>query len=991
MFTTCKTYMAMSNHPVKICFLFALFLIAGINKVLAQEINGDTIYVNAEAEVMVRFPSMPTYFNTTPSNAPYNFKTAGTGFTIIAKAEKTKPAPLVVNEGGRTHKFLIVFKKNLDYNNDAEMDYDYSTVKKLEMHIRENENKKQVVQSSNDDKKNNKAKKGNEDENNSSGYYALLETGDKYLKQKDYNNAKQYFEKAQKLRPDDQIPKIRLDEIKTKIEDEKKLEKLYKDYVSAGEKALKKNDYAAARISYEQALIVKKNDATATDKLKLIASKEKEEDAKVQVESNYNTAITEADKLFNAGDYDEAKTAYEKALNITKNKYPQDQLKKIEKIQNDIAAQKKAEDQKKIKENNLAAEKAKKETDYNDAIKTADKYFAAKDYNNATIAYNKALSIDKKPWPANQLKEINKILKQQEEENKKAIAKAETEKQAKERKKQEEKEKQAREKDYKAAIQEADKQFKKKDYMAAKESYMKASLLTDKSYPQDQVAAINKILDEITAKENAEKIRLAKEAATDAAYNKAVKDADAEFRKGNYIKARKLYNDAANLKPTEKLPKDKLNQIQTTLDDIAAAEKAKKEKLARDAEMKKQYVLTMSKAKSYYLAADYESAKTAYTQAASIMPAEDEPKKQLKLVEEKLEVIAKENAVNAKYEKVISEADSLLILKKYDAALSSYKAAIEIKPDEYYPHTQINYVNAEIRNSKKESEARAALDAYNKQVELDQKYSDALKAGKKAIADKNYESAKKIYSEILTYKPDDEYAQHMVKVSEFQMQRETMAKNKQPEVQQSETKEQVSTEAKTEKKESRKSKEKKATETAVVKIPPVPYTDAELKEKYPGIDFKNLPPEQPFNEGAKNTLENASIFSEVLQENPRLNISGSDNKVKLTCQGINFEGTDVYLKFLIENKSKNDFLTGAMMLTWTKKAGNKIKLYPVYLYPAFLPIITPGNQAYIIYVCKSYYIDDKEKLNFELTDRLNKTKIEITIPGKKYGEEEERY
>ncbi|MEZ5028340.1 MAG: hypothetical protein R2765_06085 [Ferruginibacter sp.] len=45
------------------------------------------------------------------------------------------------------------------------------------------------------------------------------------------------------------------------------------------------------------------------------------------------------------------------------------------------------------------------------------------------------------------------------------------------------------------------------------------------------------------------------------------------------------------------------------------------------------------------------------------MVTEDEPKKQLKLVEEKLEVIAKENAVNAKYEKVISEADSLLILK----------------------------------------------------------------------------------------------------------------------------------------------------------------------------------------------------------------------------------------------------------------------------------------------------------------------------------------
>ena len=79
------------------------------------------------------------------------------------------------------------------------------------------------------------------------------------------------------------------------------------------------------------------------------------------------------------------------------------------------------------------------------------------------------------------------------------------------------------------------------------------------------------------------------------------------------------------------------------------------------------------------------------------------------------------------------------------------------------------------------------------------------------------------------------------------------------------------------------------------------------------------------------------------------------------------------------------------MLTWTKKAGNKIKLYPLYLFPAFLPIVTPGNQAQVIYVCKSYYVSDNEKLNFELSDRLNKTKMEITIPGKKYGEEEARF
>lgn len=973
-------------------FLFSLMLalFSGITITQAQDlnINGDTIYVNAEAEVMVRFPTMPTYFNTTPSNAPYNFKTAGTGFTIIAKAERTKPAPLVVNEGGRTHKFLIVFKKNIDYNNDAEMDYDYSTKKKLEQHILEKEsvNNNTIVDNNKTEKKSKKGNKDREEDYPLAGYYALLEQGDKDMKDRNYASAKNNFEKAQKLRPTDQIPKIRLDEIKAKQEEEEKLEKAYKDYITTGDKAFKKNNLSDARVAYEQALIVKKDDSKANDRLKIISEKEKQQSAADKQESDYNSTVNDADKLFNAGDYVDAKTAYEKALTLKKEKWPQEQLKKITKLQAELVAKQKSDEEKQIKENAVNAEKIKKEKTYSDAVNAGDKYFAAKDYSNATTAYKKALSIDNKQWPNDQLKKISKLIKQAEED-KKAMAKAETEKQAKERKQQEEKEKQAREKEYKATIQDADKLFKKKDYNSAKEIYLKATLLTDKSYPQEQVAAIDKITDEIAAKANVEKLKQAKEAELNDKYNSIVKNADAEFSKSNYIKARKLYNDASQIKPQEKLPKEKINDIQTKLDEIAAAEKAKKEQKAKEVAQQQQYVLAMSKGKSYFLTSEFEKAKESYAQAAVLKPNEDEPRKQIKIIDAKLDELAKENAVNAKYEKAITTADSLLILKSYTAALASYNTALNIKPDEYYPHTQINYVNAEIRNQKKDNQANAALEAYNKELEMDQKYRDALKKGKQAISDKNYKEAKSIYSEILTYKPDDEYAQHMVKVADYQMLRENMAKNKPSEEVAKNNKEQPTVNEPKE----QKSTNNKNTNVKPVKTAASPYTAAELKEKYPGIDFTNLPPEQPFNEGATNSLENANIFTEVLTEDPRLNISNSEDKVKLTCQGINFEGTNVYLKFLIENKSKADFLTGAMMLTWTKRSGNKIKLYPVYLYPAFLPIITPGNQAQVIYVCKSYYINDSEKLNFELTDRLNKTKIDITISGKKYNEEETRY
>src|SRR4051794_2551750 len=93
----------------------------------AQSLNitGDTIFVNAEAEIQVNFPTLPKSFSTAPTNAPYNVKSVGTGVNIIAKAENTRPATLLVSEAGRNHRFTIVFKKDINYSNDAELFYDY--------------------------------------------------------------------------------------------------------------------------------------------------------------------------------------------------------------------------------------------------------------------------------------------------------------------------------------------------------------------------------------------------------------------------------------------------------------------------------------------------------------------------------------------------------------------------------------------------------------------------------------------------------------------------------------------------------------------------------------------------------------------------------------------------------------------------------------------------------------------------------------------------
>ena len=166
-------------------FFFSICLILQ-GEAKGQEIKGDTIYVDATAEIALRFPSMPTSRYTIPADAPYNFTSLGNGFTIKAKKKNTKSVPLFVTEDKRTHRFFIVYKKNIDYNNLKETEYDYSTVKKLKEHVKQVEDKEKH-------------------------YNEAIAAADKAFEGKDYVSAKEHYTKAlaifNRAWPKDQLKK----------------------------------------------------------------------------------------------------------------------------------------------------------------------------------------------------------------------------------------------------------------------------------------------------------------------------------------------------------------------------------------------------------------------------------------------------------------------------------------------------------------------------------------------------------------------------------------------------------------------------------------------------------------------------------------------------------------------------------------------------------------------------------------------------------------
>ena len=104
--------------------------------------------------------------------------------------------------------------------------------------------------------------------------------------------------------------------------------------------------------------------------------------------------------------------------------------------------------------------------------------------------------------------------------------------------------------------------FTDKKYSEALEPYQRASKIKpSEKYPQDQIAEINQ--------------QIADQKKLDEDYQKLITDADTQLKAGKYDEARSLYTNAGALETSEKLPKDKIAEI----DGILAGHAEKRAKL----------------------------------------------------------------------------------------------------------------------------------------------------------------------------------------------------------------------------------------------------------------------------------------------------------------------------------------------------------------------------------------------------------------------------
>ncbi len=326
-------------------------------------------------------------------------------------------------------------------------------------------------------------------------YNEYVTKADGFFSTKDYDQATAYYKKALAVKADEQHPKDRLAEIQSiknqanqQVDNANKEEEAYKALVKQADQLFFANDYKNALEKYLEAQNLKPTDGYVIKKIEDINKALADEEANKANRVKYDKLVAEADALFAANQWGDAKSKYEDAARlITTEQYPRDQIV--------------------LCDNNMKSASVNEENKaYNKLLTVAQKKFDNGDYKKALELYLRAKNMNPSDdLPPRRIDEINQIVKNKELEDK-----------------------------YQALIQKADNLFETQKWKEARPIYQKAYEVKNDTYPKDQIAKIDAKLGGFSKEQ----------------YDKMIKKADEYFTKANYEKAKGLYERAIKFQPT---------------------------------------------------------------------------------------------------------------------------------------------------------------------------------------------------------------------------------------------------------------------------------------------------------------------------------------------------------------------------------------------------------------------------------------------------------
>jgi tetratricopeptide (TPR) repeat protein len=217
-------------------------------------------------------------------------------------------------------------------------------------------------------------------------YDKLIDSADKSYKKDLLKEALPDYVAAAAIIPDDKYANQRIEEINQKLQ----LAGNFTDLIAKADNEFNTKNYNEAKSLYQDALKIRANDKYSLDRVReidvLLAA--------LGVEEKYNAAITQADELLKASDYENAKGKYNEAAGIKpKEKYPKDRILEI---------------------NNILSQIAKTNQTYQQTVAKADGLFNQKSYEKAKEAFAEASRIKQdETYPAEMIVKIDGLIAEQ--------------------------------------------------------------------------------------------------------------------------------------------------------------------------------------------------------------------------------------------------------------------------------------------------------------------------------------------------------------------------------------------------------------------------------------------------------------------------------------------------------------------------------------------------------------------------------------------------
>jgi tetratricopeptide (TPR) repeat protein len=553
--------------------------------------------------------------------------------------------------------------------------------------------------------------KRQEQEKIEDNYNQVLAKASVAYTRKDYAAAKQYYQEALKIKPAETLPKSRMEEIEAilakKASEDAKVNEINNAYRSAVTKAdslMKVKNYPSAQEQYAKASLIKPGEAypktksLEIDHIQEANVRAAETAKKSNEEKEYQSILDKADALYKAKSYDEARAAYSKALAMKpSDPYPSQRVKLVENTQQ-------AEKQKTLE--NQAIKQ------YKEIISSADQYLEAKELDKSREAYTRALAI--RPDDEYAKSKITTI------DNMVAADKAARLK--------------ATEDGYKAAIGAANTAITQKTYPQAKEYLQKAlTIKPGDAFATGKITEVDKLISEQQKSREQEKL-------ANNQYNEGVSAADRLLNAGDLPAARKAYSDLYKFKPGDPYASQKIS----TIDDLLAAQAAKKQKDADDA-----YGNAMTKGTELLVQKDYTKAGEAFRQALTIKQGDLNATNKLKeaemLLAQEQDRAASDKAKKKNYDDVLSRGNQFMTQKNYSGAKQSFEEALQIIPGEAFPRQKLDEITQILNEQER---------VQNEKQAADNAYSMAILSGDKYFKAKDYLRSKDEYTRASALKPE---------------------------------------------------------------------------------------------------------------------------------------------------------------------------------------------------------------------------------------------